>query len=801
MVQVSGTTKPIRDVVPLLPLRGVIVFPSTTVPLEIGRDKSIAALDNAMINNKLIMLASQKQARLNKPDPDDIFAIGTLSEIRQLAKYPDGTIRVIIQGVGRAEILEYMQMEPFFKVKIKDLPIPVQPEEELETLMKDTLNYFGAYLKSGKKAPKEVFASIQLVDNPGRLADEIASYLPLCLEDKQSILEAVSAKARLKRLCRVLLEEIEITELEEKINIRVRRQVEKTQKEYYLREQMKAIQRELGEYDEKQSEIDEYREKIADRSFPDEVKGRIILELERLEKLPPMAAEASVIRTYIDWLFALPWSLGTQDCPDMVEAAKILDEDHYALEGVKERIMEFLAVRRLTCNSKGPILCFVGPPGVGKTSLGKSIARALRRRLIRFSLGGIKDEAEIRGHRRTYVGALPGRVIRAMRQAGTKNPVILLDEIDKIGNDFRGDPASALLEVLDPEQNMAFNDHYIEIPYDLSDVMFITTANLLCSIPNPLLDRMEVITLPGYTEEEKIQIGKRFLIPKQRKENGLYDHSVSITDSALKIIVRNYTREAGVRGLERNISSIFRKIARRIVTENPVDFKITIDGDDVFQYLGAAKYRYGMKESEDKIGVATGLAVTEAGGDILAIEVSVMKGTGKLILTGKLGDVMKESAQAAFTYIRSRSEALNIDPGFHQYCDVHIHVPEGAIPKDGPSAGTAITVALASALTGTAVRCDVAMTGEITLRGRILAVGGIKEKILAAHRAGLSAIIIPVENKKDVRGIASYILDGMKLIFASNLDEILDFVLGKGTELPLQGNNSFLVDPPDVWVI
>jgi len=772
-----------------------------TVPLEVGRDRSVAAVEEAMIGNRLVMLASQKQARLNEPTPADIFSIGTLAEIRQMARYPDGTIRVLVEGLERARILEYTQAEPFYKVRVEDLR-PFEPmTKELEALMRAALTYFESYVRLGKKVPAEILSSIQAVQDPGRLADDIAAHLPLRPEDKQSVLEAVSVTLRLERLCAILLKEIEILELERKINTRVRKQMERTQKEYYLREQMKAIQKELGERDERQSEAEEYLQKIKEKGLPDEAEEKAIREVERLEKMPPMAAEAVVVRTYIDWLLALPWSSRTEDRLDLPEAARILDEDHYGLEKVKERILEFLAVRRLTSRPKGPILCFVGPPGVGKTSLGKSIARALGREFVRFSLGGVRDEAEIRGHRRTYVGALPGRIIQAMRQASSKNPVILLDEVDKMSSDFRGDPASALLEVLDPEQNATFSDHYIEVPYDLSDVMFITTANLLYSIPRPLLDRMEIINIPGYTEEEKIIIARDFLVPKQKKENGLDEYNVSITDDALRAIIRNYTREAGVRGLERGISSILRKIARKVVSENLEDFEIIVDENDVLEYLGVPKYRYGVAESQDRVGVATGLAVTEAGGDILAIEVSVMKGTGKLTLTGKLGDVMKESAQAAFTYIRSRAVDLDIDPEFYQNYDVHVHVPEGAIPKDGPSAGIAMAIALASALTKRAVRCDVAMTGEITLRGRVLAVGGIKEKVLAAHRAGIFTVILPDENKREVEEIPANVRDSMELIFVDHMDEVLEFALRKeadGYEKPTKEDFPEMpTTPPD----
>jgi ATP-dependent Lon protease len=797
----SRRPEAVREGVPLLPLRGVIVFPCMTVPLEVGRDRSVAAVEEAMIGNRLVMLASQKQARLNEPTPADIFSIGTLAEIRQMARYPDGTIRVLVEGLERARILEYTQAEPFYKVRVEDLR-PFEPmTKELEALMRAALTYFESYVRLGKKVPAEILSSIQAVQDPGRLADDIAAHLPLRPEDKQSVLEAVSVTLRLERLCAILLKEIEILELERKINTRVRKQMERTQKEYYLREQMKAIQKELGERDERQSEAEEYLQKIKEKGLPDEAEEKAIREVERLEKMPPMAAEAVVVRTYIDWLLALPWSSRTEDRLDLPEAARILDEDHYGLEKVKERILEFLAVRRLTSRPKGPILCFVGPPGVGKTSLGKSIARALGREFVRFSLGGVRDEAEIRGHRRTYVGALPGRIIQAMRQASSKNPVILLDEVDKMSSDFRGDPASALLEVLDPEQNATFSDHYIEVPYDLSDVMFITTANLLYSIPRPLLDRMEIINIPGYTEEEKIIIARDFLVPKQKKENGLDEYNVSITDDALRAIIRNYTREAGVRGLERGISSILRKIARKVVSENLEDFEIIVDENDVLEYLGVPKYRYGVAESQDRVGVATGLAVTEAGGDILAIEVSVMKGTGKLTLTGKLGDVMKESAQAAFTYIRSRAVDLDIDPEFYQNYDVHVHVPEGAIPKDGPSAGIAMAIALASAITKRAVRCDVAMTGEITLRGRVLAVGGIKEKVLAAHRAGIFTVILPDENKREVEEIPANVRDSMELIFVDHMDEVLEFALRKeadGYEKPTKEDFPEMpTTPPD----
>ncbi|MEW5866680.1 MAG: endopeptidase La [Bacillota bacterium] len=779
MSKEAGKAATTREVVPLLPLRGVIVFPYMTVPLDVGRERSVAALEDAMMNDRLILLVSQKQARLNDPTPKDIYDVGTVSEIKQLARYPDGTIRVLVEGVERGKIVEYTQVEPFYKVKIQLMDTSERMTKELEALMRSVLGYFESYVRVGKKIPAEILGSVQTIDDPGRLADDIAAHLPLRTEDKQRILEAASPKVRLEKLCAILLKEMEILELEKKINSRVRKQMEKTQKEYYLREQMKAIQKELGERDDRSAEGEEYREKIAAAKLPREVEERAVREVERLEKMPPMAAEAVVVRTYLDWLLALPWTHKTEDRVDIDMAAKILDEDHYGLEKVKERILEFLAVRQLTSKLKGPILCFVGPPGVGKTSLGKSIARALERKFVRFSLGGVRDEAEIRGHRRTYVGALPGKIIQAMRQAGSKNPVILLDEVDKMSYDFRGDPSSALLEVLDPEQNAAFGDHYIEIPFDLSDVMFITTANVLHAIPKALSDRMEIIVIPGYTEEDKVQIGSHFLVPKQMRENGLEGYKVSITQDAIRTIIRKYTRESGVRNLEREISSILRKIAKKVVGGRSADSEITVDACDVEKYLGIPQYRYGVAESEDRVGVATGLAVTEAGGDILAIEVSVMKGTGKLTLTGKLGDVMKESAQAGFTYIRSRADDLGIDAGFYQDRDIHVHVPEGAIPKDGPSAGIAMATALASALSGRPVRCDVAMTGEITLRGRVLAVGGIKEKILAAHRAGVFTVVLPEENRKDTEEVPKNVLDNMNLMFVDHMDQVLDLALRK----------------------
>ncbi|NPV53357.1 MAG: endopeptidase La [Firmicutes bacterium] len=771
----AGFKAQAQDTLPLLPLRGVLVFPYMTIPLEVGRDKSVSALEEAMMNDRLILLTAQKQARINEPTPNEIYRVGTISEIKQLAKLPDGTIRILVEGIVRARIEEYVQSEPCYKVRVTRLEEHEEKTPEIEALMRSTVSEFEQYVKLSKKIPPEILISVANIDDAGRLADDIVSHLPLRVEDKQGILEAGSPKVRLEALCQILSREMEILEIERKIHVRVRKQMEKTQKEYYLREQIKAIQRELGEKDERMAEVDEYREKIAAAKLPKDVVERATREVERLEKMPPMAAEAVVVRTYLDWLLALPWTQKTKDRLDVDAAARILDEDHYGLEKVKERILEFLAVRQLSNKMKGPILCLVGPPGVGKTSLGKSIARALGRKFVRFSLGGVRDEAEIRGHRRTYVGALPGKVIQAMRQAGSKNPVLLLDEIDKMSSDFRGDPAAALLEVLDPEQNCAFGDHYIEASFDLSDVMFITTANIMHAIPRALLDRMEVISIPGYTEEEKVQIADKFLFPKQLKEHGLEDRGVTISEGAIRKIIREYTREAGVRNLERELSAICRKVAREVV--GGCDGPISIDEDQVEKYLGIPQYRYGVAEMEDRVGVATGLAVTEAGGDILAIEVSVMKGTGKLTLTGKLGEVMRESAQAGFTYIRSRASDLRISETFYQDSDVHIHVPEGAIPKDGPSAGISMATALASALTGRAVKGDVAMTGEITLRGRVLPVGGIREKVLAAHRAGIRTVILPSENKKELEEVPQNVKDKLEFILVDHMDQVLNVAL------------------------
>lgn len=762
-------------VLPLLPLRGILVFPYMVIHLDVGREKSVVAVEESMIHDRIIFLATQKEAQTDDPGQNDIFDIGTVAEVKQLLKLPGGTIRVLVEGLARARVRNFITNEPYFQVEVEQYFESFQKNNEIEALMRSLVYQFEQYVKLSKRIPPEAVVSVVNLDEPGRLADIVASHLTLRIEDKQSILESVDIAERLEKLCTIVAKELEIVELERKISVRVRKQMEKTQKEYYLREQLKAIQRELGEKDERAAEGEELREKIAQAKMPKEVEEKAIKEVERLEKMPPMAAEATVVRNYLDYLLSLPWNKSTRDRLDIKAAEVILDEDHYGLKTVKDRILEYLAIRKLAKKMKGPIICFVGPPGVGKTSLGRSIARALERKFVRMSLGGVRDEAEIRGHRRTYVGSMPGRIIQGMRQAGSKNPVFLLDEIDKMSMDFRGDPSAALLEVLDMEQNNTFSDHYIEAPFDLSNVMFITTANVQQNIPRPLLDRMEVIYLSGYTEEEKVQIAERHLFPKQVKEHGLSKEMLKISENSLRRIVREYTRESGVRNLERQIASICRKTARQIVADKSK--KVLITAQNLDQYLGTPRFRYGVAETDDQIGVATGLAWTEVGGDTLAIEIGVYKGNGRLTLTGKLGDVMKESAQAGYSYIRSRANELGIAEDFYDKQDVHIHVPEGAIPKDGPSAGITMATALASAITGRKVKHDVAMTGEITLRGRVLPVGGIKEKVLAAHRAGIKTLLLPKDNKKDMDEIPKKVKDKISFILVDHMDEVLETAL------------------------
>ena len=756
---------------PLLPLRGVIVFPYLIIHLDVGREKSISALEEAMVNNRLIVLAAQHQAKTNEPEPKDIYKLGTLAEVKQLLKLPDGTLRVLVEGLSRVQVRSFVQKNPHYRVLVEKVEEDIVKTPELAALMRTTCFQFEQYIKNSKRIQPEVLASVSSIEEPGRLADVIASHLNLKVHDKQALLEAISPRERLEKLYAILINELEIIEMERKIHLRVRKQMEKTQKEYYLREQMKAIQKELGEKDERMAEADELRAQVEEQELPEEVRERALKEIDRLEKMPPMVAEAAVVRNYLDWLLALPWNIYTEDHLDLDRAEQILNEDHYGLDKVKERILEFLAVRKLTQNLKGPILCLVGPPGVGKTSLARSVARAMDRKFIRFSLGGVRDEAEIRGHRRTYVGAMPGKIIQSMRQVGSKNPVLLLDEIDKMSMDFRGDPSAALLEVLDPEQNNAFGDHYLEVTFDLSQVFFITTANTTYNIPRPLLDRMEIIQIAGYTEEEKMEIAKNHLLPKQLKEHGLDKEQLVLTDSALTEVIRSHTRESGVRNLERELAAICRKTARQLVSNQ--GSKVRVGKQNLHKYLGIPKFRYGLKEEGDRVGVATGLAWTEVGGDILTIEVSAVKGKGKLLLTGKLGEVMQESAQAAVSYIRSRVGAFGIDENFYENIDLHIHVPEGAIPKDGPSAGITMATAVVSALSGVAVRSDVAMTGEITLRGRVLPIGGLKEKVLAAHRAGISTIIIPKENQKDMEEIPAPVARKLRFVLVEAMDEVL----------------------------
>ncbi|MHA2894410.1 endopeptidase La [Bacillus cereus] len=762
-------------IVPLLPLRGVLVYPTMVLHLDVGRDKSIQALEQAAMDENIIFLAMQKEMNIDDPKEDDIYSVGTVAKVKQMLKLPNGTLRVLVEGLHRAEVIEFIEEENVVQVSIKTVTEEVEDDLEEKALMRTLLEHFEQYIKVSKKVSNETFATVADVEEPGRLADLIASHLPIKTKQKQEILEIVSVKERLQTLISIIQDEQELLSLEKKIGQKVKRSMERTQKEYFLREQMKAIQTELGDKEGKGGEVEELREKIEQSGMPEETMKAALKELDRYEKLPASSAESGVIRNYIDWLLALPWTEATEDIIDLAHSEEILNNDHYGLEKVKERVLEYLAVQKLTNSLKGPILCLVGPPGVGKTSLARSIATSLNRNFVRVSLGGVRDESEIRGHRRTYVGAMPGRIIQGMKKAKTVNPVFLLDEIDKMSNDFRGDPSAALLEVLDPEQNHNFSDHYIEEPYDLSKVMFVATANTLSSIPGPLLDRMEIISIAGYTELEKVHIAREHLLPKQLKEHGLRKGNLQVRDEALLEIIRYYTREAGVRTLERQIAKVCRKVAKIIVTAERK--RIVVTEKKIVDLLGKHIFRYGQAEKTDQVGMATGLAYTAAGGDTLAIEVSVAPGKGKLILTGKLGDVMKESAQAAFSYIRSRAEELQIDPNFHEKNDIHIHVPEGAVPKDGPSAGITMATALISALTGIPVSKEVGMTGEITLRGRVVPIGGLKEKTLSAHRAGLTKIILPAENEKDLDDIPESVKENLTFVLASHLDEVLEHAL------------------------
>ncbi|WP_026906355.1 endopeptidase La [Paucisalibacillus globulus] len=767
-------TKELKQV-PLLPLRGILVFPTMVLHLDVGRDKSIAAIEKAMVDDQIIFLAAQKKVSINEPSPEEIYRIGTLAKVKQMLKLPNGTFRVLVEGLKRGEIIRFIDQEEEFIVEVQDLEEEYGNPIEEEALMRNILKLFEQYVKVSRKVTKETFTTVSDIEEPGRLADIITSHLSLKLKEKQDLLEMLNTQERLQHLIQLISNEKKVLDLEKKIGQRVKSSMEKTQKEYYLREQMKAIQKELGDKDGKSGEVSDLREKIDKSDMPDRIREVALKELARYDKVPQSSAESAVIRNYLEWLLSLPWTEKSQDTIEIKYAEEILDQDHYGLDKVKERIIEYLAVQKLTNSIKGPILCLVGPPGVGKTSLAKSIAKSVNRNFVRISLGGVRDEAEIRGHRRTYIGAMPGRIIQGMRKAKTVNPVFLLDEIDKMSNDFRGDPSSAMLEVLDPEQNNSFSDHFIEEPYDLSNVLFIATANYVNNIPGPLLDRMELISLSGYTEFEKLHIAKEHLVLKQLKENGLKKGNLQIRDEALLKVIRLYTREAGVRTLERQIAKICRKAAKLIVSDEKK--RVVVTEKSLEELLGKPIFRYGQMETEDQIGAATGLAYTTAGGDTLSIEVSHYPGKGKLTLTGKLGDVMRESAQAAFSYIRSRAEELGINPDFHEKYDIHIHVPEGATPKDGPSAGITMATALVSALSNRAVKKEVAMTGEITLRGRVLPIGGLKEKSLSAHRAGITTIIFPEENKKDLDDIPKSVIKDLTFIPVNHLDQVLKHAL------------------------
>jgi len=762
-----------RRVVPLLPLRDIVVFPHMVVPLFVGRAKSIQALEDAVGGGRELLLAAQKQAGQDDPGADDIYRIGTLGSIIQLLRLPDGTVKVSVEGKSRARIVSFAGDDPYFSCEIEELPDAEEGSAEGEALVRTIHSTFEHYVKLNKKVPPELLNSIASIQTEGKLADIVVGHLNLKLEERQKLLETTDPLKRLQEVHGRMQAEIEVLEVERKIRGRVKNQMERSQKEYYLNEQMRAIQKELGDRDEFKNEMEEIEQQLKEKQMPDEPRERVEKELRKLKMMSPMSAEATVVRNYIDWMLALPWDEYREEEQDIDEAEKVLNEDHYGLEKPKERILEYLAVQALVKRMKGPILCLVGPPGVGKTSLGKSIARATQRDFVRVSLGGVRDEAEIRGHRRTYIGALPGKILQSLKKAGSSNPVFLLDEVDKMSMDFRGDPSSALLEVLDPEQNHTFNDHYLDIDYDLSRVMFICTANVLGEIPRPLQDRMEIIQIPGYIEQEKLEIAKKHLVAKVRENNGLKDRHIEFTDPALLEVIRYFTRESGVRGLERELASICRKVAREVVRAGD-DVPLTrVTPKLVKKYLGVHKFRFGKTDKDDRIGVCTGLAYTEVGGELLQTEVSVTSGKGKLQVTGRLGEVMQESANAAMSYIRSRSKQLGLTRDFYSKVDIHIHVPEGATPKDGPSAGITLATAIASALTRVPVRSSVAMTGEITLRGRVLPIGGLKEKLIAAHRGGISKVLVPAENEKDLKDLPPQIKKALEIVLVEHMDEVL----------------------------
>lgn len=759
--------------IPLLPLRDIVLFPHMVAPLFVGRQKSVQAIEHAMASRQEIFLAAQRDAKVDEPKERDIFKVGTVGSILQLLRLPDGTVKALIEGKRRARVNQYLPDQEFFVVEVQPLPEVAAVGPDVEALVRVAVTAFDEYVKLNKKIPPEVSLSISSITDPARLADTIAAHIPLKVGDKQSLLEQTNPSRRLERLFGLMRSEIQIVKTEQRIKDRVKKQMEKNQRDYYLNEQMRSIQKEMGQKDDAQSDLKELEQRLKRKRLSREAAAKVRQEFKKLKMMAPMSAEATVVRNYIDWILALPWHEMTKDKHDQSEAERILEEDHYGLEKPKERILEYLAVKSLVKKMKGPILCLVGPPGVGKTSLARSVARALGRNFIRLSLGGVRDEAEIRGHRRTYVGALPGKIIQSLRKARSNNPVFCLDEVDKMSTDFRGDPASALLEVLDPEQNFAFNDHYLDLDYDLSKILFITTANTLHTIPLPLQDRMEIIELAGYTEEEKLEIAKGFLLPKQFEAHGLTSMQVQISDGAIVEIVRSYTREAGVRNVERSLATICRKVARE-VARNPQEARvIKVSQSSLNRYLGVPRYRYGQAEEKEQIGVATGLAWTETGGSLLQIEAAIMPGKGKLTITGKLGEVMQESVQAAMSYVRSRAHQFGLPWDFYQKVDVHVHVPEGAIPKDGPSAGITIATAIVSALLKIPVRHNVAMTGEITLRGRVLPIGGLKEKLLAARRASVEKVLIAKENERELKEIPSKVTKVLAIEFVEHIDEVL----------------------------
>lgn len=763
---------------PVLPLRGLLVYPTMVLHIDVGRERSIAALEHAMLSDSTIFLVTQKDLRVEAPEKSDLFEMGTLAKVKQMLKLPNGTLRILVEGLNRAKIEHYEEAEKFTVADLVVFEDEQYKDAETEALMRTVLTYFEKYAKSSNKITTETIESVLDIEEPGRLADVIASHLPFKITEKQEVLAITNVKKRLDHLMIRLHDEQEILNLEKKISSKVKQAMERTQKEYYLREQMKAIQTELGDRDGKTGEIAELRKKIEQAGMPESTQNVALKELDRYEKLPAASAESGVIRNYLDWLVSIPWKEKTEDRIDISYAEEILNRDHDGLEKVKERVLEYLSVRQLMNSLRGPILCLAGPPGVGKTSLVRSIAESLDRKFVRVSLGGVRDESEIRGHRRTYVGAMPGRIIQGMKKAGTTNPVFLLDEIDKMSNDFRGDPSAAMLEVLDPEQNNTFSDHYIEEPYSLQDVLFIATANDLSTIPAPLLDRMEIINIAGYTEYEKVEITKNHLIPKQMKEHGLKKAQLLIKDEAITDLIRYYTREAGVRGLERQVATICRKAAKKIVAGEKK--KVTVSSKILVEMLGKHRFRYGQAESENQVGVATGLAYTTVGGDTLQIEVSLTPGKGKLVLTGKLGDVMKESAQIALSYVRTLTNEIGVDADYFEQHDIHIHVPEGAVPKDGPSAGITMTTAIVSAITGKAIKREIGMTGEVTLRGRVLPIGGLKEKSLSAHRAGLTTIIIPKDNERDIDDIPETVRQQLTFKLVSEAEEVLALALDGG---------------------